>query len=100
MSAEREAITIRSAADIYAMQKLADAKSTRTRKEQEAEARVASYTQQAEGLAAKATAVASQGEEAVRSALIDRLASIEFNIIPYSRDASPKRVESGDGAKP
>ncbi|MBI5365345.1 MAG: hypothetical protein HZA53_19365 [Planctomycetes bacterium] len=36
------------------------------------------------------------GEFAVRAALVQRLAEVQFRLLPYSRDAAPKRVEHED----
>lgn len=38
----------------------------------------------------------SYGEFAVRAALVQRLSEVHFRLLPYSRDAAPKRVEHED----
>jgi hypothetical protein len=93
LTAEKNAVRVRRDADVYFMHRTGDAGSHRARMDQEAAALTARYTMEAEGLLAKAQALEAQGEQAVRAALIDRLPKIEFNLVPYSRDPSPQRVE-------
>jgi len=40
-----------------------------------------------------AAALEARGEAAVRSALVSKLAGIEFSLVPYSRDPAPQRIE-------
>ena len=53
----------------------------------------AKYTKEAEGLEAKAKALEERGEVVVREALIRKLNSIRFSLVPYSRDPAPRRLE-------
>ena len=47
----------------------------------------------------QAQALERRGEVVVREAIIEKLRSIKFTLIPYSRDPAPKRLEHL-GAKP
>ena len=53
----------------------------------------AKYSKEAEGLASRAEALEKRGEVIVREALIEKLAGIRFNFVPYSRDPAPNRLE-------
>lgn len=89
LAAEQEAIKTRNAADVFALQKRAEAKTLADKRSAEADALVARYTLEADGLKAHADALAVQGEDTVRAALIDRLATIEFNIQPFVQPEAP-----------
>jgi hypothetical protein len=56
----------------------------------------ATYTKEAEGILARATALEERGEVVVRAALIEKLKNITFTLVPYSRDPEPKRLEHTD----
>ncbi|MBI5435352.1 MAG: hypothetical protein HZA52_21135 [Planctomycetes bacterium] len=83
LAAEQEAIKVRNAADVFALQKRSEAQTFAEKRAAEAETLVAKYTLEADGLRAHADALAAQGEDTVRAALIERLSSIEFNIQPF-----------------
>jgi membrane protease subunit HflC len=93
LQAEQKAIRQRSEAEVYALMRSEAAKAMRAEREATAGALVERYTREAEGLAARALALAARGPEAVREAWIARLAEIEFTLIPYSHDGRPERVE-------
>ena len=56
----------------------------------------AKYTREAEGIESQALALAERGEVVVREAIIEKLLGVQFTLIPYSRDAEPKRLEHID----
>jgi hypothetical protein len=92
LAAEQEAIKTRSGADVFALQKRAEATTLAERRAAEATTLVARYTLEADGLRAHADALAVQGEDTVRAALIDRLTTIEFNIQPFVQPQAPGDV--------
>jgi hypothetical protein len=57
---------------------------------------VARYTKEAEGLESQAKALELKGDVVVREALVKKLTSIEFTLVPYSRDSQPTRLEHVD----
>lgn len=99
IDAEREAIRQKKAADAYAVSRRAAGEARRAETIAEARGLVEKYTKEAEGLVAKAEALEERGEVIVREALIRKLQSIRFTLLPYSRDAAPRRLEHvGDTA--
>jgi membrane protease subunit HflC len=100
---EQEAIQIRMTADAYALGRLAEGEAVKARKVNDADGLEEQYRREAEGLVAKAKALEERGEIIVREALVKKLAEISFTFLPYSRDATPKRLEhidrTSDGAR-
>jgi len=95
LAAEREAIRVRTGADAYFLEKVAQGEATREQMKRQAEGLTASYALEAEGLAARLAELERRGDLVVRAALIARLPGIQFDIVPYSLDSQPKRVYSG-----
>jgi regulator of protease activity HflC (stomatin/prohibitin superfamily) len=95
--AERESILVMKGADRYKVTREAEGKAERDRFTAQAEGLTAKYTKEAEGIRARAAALEQRGSVVVREALIDKLSSIRFTLVPYSRDPSPKRLEHLDG---
>lgn len=93
LEAEREAILITKGADRYKVTREAQGQQELDKSMANARGLVAKYTKEAEGIRARTEALESRGRVIVREALIDKLASIRFTLIPYSRDAMPKRLE-------
>ncbi|MCB9914123.1 MAG: hypothetical protein H6828_03110 [Planctomycetes bacterium] len=91
--AEKEAIFVKKGADRYKVQREAEGQAERDRHVAEAEGLTAKYTKEAEGIRARAEALEKKGSVVVREALIAKLASIRFTLVPYNRDPSPKRLE-------
>ncbi len=100
---EQEAIQVRMTADAYALGRLAEGEAVKARKVNDADGLEEQYRREAEGLVAKAKALEERGEIIVREALVKKLAEISFTFLPYSRDATPKRLEhidrTSDGAR-
>lgn len=93
LEAERDSIRIKKSADAYAVERRAQGEAQRAQMIAEARGLTEKYTKEAEGLVAKAKALEHRGEVVVREALVKKLASIRFTLLPYSRDSSPVRLE-------
>jgi membrane protease subunit HflC len=91
--AERRLIEVKGGADAYDTQRRLEAEALRSERLAQAEGLRNKYEKEAEGLRARAEALEKRGEVVVREALIEKLASIQFTLIPYSRDPQPKRLE-------
>ena len=101
LNAEQRQIELEKAADAYAVAKGFEAKAENAQLVQRAVGMTAKYTKEAEGILARAEALEKRGEVVVREALIAKLKSIDFTLVPYNRDPAPKRLEhvdSRDGA--
>ena len=101
LNAEQEQIQVEKAADAYAVAKGYTAKAENAQLVQRSVGLTAKYTKEAEGILARAEALEKRGEVVVREALIAKLKNIEFTLVPYNRDPTPKRLEhvdSRDGA--
>ncbi|MFT7485453.1 MAG: hypothetical protein ACI9F9_001303 [Candidatus Paceibacteria bacterium] len=99
LEAQREAISITKGADRYKVTREAEGQQSLDRSLAEARGLVAKYTKEAEGIRARTEALEKRGRVVVREALIDKLSSIRFSLIPYSRDPMPQRLEhTGGGA--
>lgn len=91
--AEREAIFVKKGADQYKVTREAEGRAELDRDTAVAEGLRAKYTKEAEGILARAVALERRGRVVVREALIEKLASIRFTLVPYNRDPSPRRIE-------
>jgi len=91
--AESELIRARAEADIVVAERISQGRITKAEKELQASVLTAKYRGLAEDAQARAEALRVHGAGAVRAALVDQLAGIEFQIVPYSRDPAPQRVE-------
>lgn len=99
LGAERKAIEQRRSADAYALERVAQGSAQKAQAQAQARGLTAQYTMEAEGVKARAEALAARGEVIVREALIEKLLGIRFTLLPYSRDPEPKRLEhSGLGS--
>lgn len=96
LNAERERIEVTKGADAHAIQRAAEGEAQRAQRLAEAEGLEEKYRKEAEGITARAKALEERGEVVVREAIIQKLASIDFTLIPYNRDPSPKRLEHTD----
>ena len=101
LNAEQSQIELEKAADAYAVAKGFESKAENAQLVQQSVGLTAKYTKEAEGILARAEALERRGEVVVREALIAKLMSIDFTLVPYNRDPAPKRLEhvdSRDGA--
>ena len=96
--AERESIQIKKGADRFKITREAQGQQELDRHTAEAAGMVAKYTKEAEGIRARTEALEKKGRVVVREALIKKLATIRFILVPYSRDPEPKRLEHSDGS--
>ncbi len=93
LTSEQETIRLMRGADAYSIEQKLAGEAYLAERLAEARGMEAKYTKEAEGLASKAEALEKRGEVIVREALVAKLASIRFSFMPYSRDASPMRLE-------
>ena len=96
LRSEEERIAVRKGADVYATQRIAEGEAEKESLINEARGLEARYTKEAEGIVSRARALEQRGEVVVREALIQRLTEITFTLVPYSRDAEPRRLEHVD----
>ena len=96
LRAQEEMISITKEADVYATERIGEGKATAAELTNEARGLEAKYTKEAEGILSRTEALAERGEVVVREALIKKLLSIDFTLIPYSRDPNPTRLEHAD----
>jgi hypothetical protein len=89
-----ELVRAKSEADNVYLEKVSQGRATKLEKDAQAAVLLAKYTALAEDSMKHTAALEARGESAVRAALVEKLHAIEFNLVPYSRDPSPKRVEN------
>jgi hypothetical protein len=92
-AAEKELLRARAEADNDHLEKVAQGRTIRAEKALAAETLAVRVRARAQNQLARAESLAAHGEGAVRAALVAKLAAVRFQIAPYSRDASPARVE-------
>jgi membrane protease subunit HflC len=93
LNAEQRRIELEKGADAYAVERGFAAKAENAQLEQRARGLTARYTKEAQGILARVEALENRGQVVVREALIEKLKSINFTLVPYSRDPVPKRLE-------
>lgn len=93
MLASNERAKLAADADRFFLEKQRAAQATRFEREQAAGTLRDKYVADARTLSNRSRDLERYGELAVRMALIDKLAGIEFSLVPYSRDPSPQRLE-------
>ena len=93
IEAQRDAIAITKGADRYKVTREAEGQQQLDRSLADARGLVSKYTKEAEGIRARTAALEKRGRVVVREALIEKLSSIRFTLIPYSRDPMPERLE-------
>jgi hypothetical protein len=92
-NARREDVRVRQEADDAARALLEGARTARHEKELQAENLKAKYVAAARGVYREGLDLEGSGELPVRAALVRKLAGIQFDLVPYSRDPAPQRVE-------
>lgn len=92
-AAVKERIRAVAEADNVHAERVSQGRIAKSEKELQAAVLTAKYLGLAEDARARAEALQVHGSGAVRAALVDRLAGIQFQIVPYSRDPSPQRIE-------
>ncbi len=99
LQAQQQAIKITKGADAYKVTREAEGQQSKDRHTAEARGLVAKYTKEAEGIRARTDALEKKGRVVVREALIKKLQTINFTLVPYSRDPAPKRLEHDEGSR-
>lgn len=92
-AAERENIRMKQDADILFHDKSEAGRAAKIEMQTRAAMLTARYTAMAQDKKDEILVLEQWGETAVRAALVKKLLGIEFNLVPYSRDPSPQRVE-------
>jgi hypothetical protein len=92
-AAQNEELRLRAEADRYHLERVRAAEATRLEKQTAAGALREKYAAYAADLEQQGRDLERYGELGVRMALVDKLAGIEFSLVPYSRDPAPQRLE-------
>jgi hypothetical protein len=92
-AARRNEVRVRQEADDAARALVEGGRTAKREKELEAELLKAKYVAAARGVYREGLELESSGELPVRAALVRKLAGIQFDLVPYSRDPSPQRIE-------
>lgn len=92
-TARREDVRVRQEADDAARALLEGARTARHEKELQAQNLKAKYVAAARGVYREGLELEGSGELPVRAALVRKLSGIQFDLVPYSRDPAPQRVE-------
>ena len=93
ITAEKNKLRVERSADAYKTRLVGDGEAALASMSEQARGMVEKARKEAEGLQAKTDALAQQGEILVRERLAQRLADMEFSLVPYTRDAQPSRHE-------
>jgi hypothetical protein len=91
--AQNEELRLHGESDRYYLERVRAAEATRLEKQSAAGALREKYAAYAQDLERQSKDLERYGELAVRMALVDKLAGIEFSLVPYSRDPAPQRLE-------
>jgi membrane protease subunit HflC len=92
-TAEAEQIKLRREAGAYKIQRTGEGEAERLAKIEEARGATEKYEKEAQGLLAKAEALAKQGSIVVVEALAEKLGDVEIEVVPYQRSDAPERIE-------
>ena len=92
-AAQNEELRLRGEADRYYLERVRAAEAARVEKEGTAALLREKNAAYAAELEQQGLDLERYGELAVRMALVDKLAGIEFSLVPYSRDPAPQRLE-------
>ena len=96
LAAQERKIAVTKDADVFATRRLSEGQAEQQELLNQARGLEAKYTKEAEGIASRARALEQRGEVVVREALVEKLKSVVFTLIPYSRDPAPARLEHQD----
>jgi membrane protease subunit HflC len=91
--AQAERVKLEREADAYKIERGGEGEAERLSKTEEARGLEEKYQKEAEGLLARAEALAKQGRMAVVEALAEKLADVRIEILPYQRSQAPTRIE-------
>jgi hypothetical protein len=92
-AAQTELIRAKAAADLAYAEKIGQGKVAKLDKETQAALQTAKDLALYDDAKKHVLAMEARGESAVRAALVDKLLGIEFDLVPYSRDPAPQRIE-------
>jgi hypothetical protein len=92
-AAQTELIRARAEADLVYAEKVGQGRMLKLEKETQAAVMLAKNLALFEDAKKHTLAMEMRGESAVRAALVDKLLGIEFDLVPYSRDPAPQRIE-------
>jgi len=98
LEVERNAIRVRHEADLFHEKRASEARLALQHKLRQAEALAVAIRAEAETARAQLAALEAQGEVAVRAALVERLAKIQFDFAPYAREQAGAAQASAKGA--
>jgi hypothetical protein len=92
-AAQTELIRARAEADLAFAEKVGQGRMIKLEKETHAAVALAKSLALFEDAKKHTLAMESRGEAAVRAALVEKLTGIQFDLVPYSRDPAPQRIE-------
>lgn len=98
IATEKDQVRIERSADAYRAQRLGEAQSALAKAQEEARGLTEKARKEAEGLIAITDALALGGSVLVREELVRLLKGVDFQLVPYSRDPQPTRIELLEGA--
>jgi len=92
-TAEAERIKLEREANAYKIQREGEGEAERLAKIAEAQGLVEKNRKEAQGLLAKAEALAKQGQVVVVEALAEKLKTVQIEVVPYQKSEAPARME-------
>ncbi len=93
IDAERDLVRAEKTADAYRATKRGEGTSQKVAQVEEARGLVEKSRKEAEGLRAITAALEKGGETLLREELAKLLSRVEFELVPYSKDPAPTRIE-------
>ena len=98
--AEAERIKLQREADAYKIQHAGEGEAERLARIEEARGLIEKNRKEAQGLLAKAEALAKQGRWVVTEALAEKLGKVQIEVVPYQKSEAPARLELESGLAP
>ena len=96
LASQEKKISLSKQADVYATRRISEGQAEQQELLNRARGLEAKYRKEAEGIESRAKALEERGSVVVREALVEKLATVSFTLVPYSRDPAPKRLEHQD----
>ncbi|MCB9896862.1 MAG: hypothetical protein H6825_02535 [Planctomycetes bacterium] len=93
IAAEQDQVRVQRSADAYKTRLVGEGQASLAAMTEQARAAREKALKESEGLKAITEALEAQGEVLVRERLAERLGDVEFTLVPYTRDATPARLE-------
>ncbi|MGE4619996.1 MAG: SPFH domain-containing protein [Planctomycetota bacterium] len=91
--AEKDRIQVEKSADAFKITEVNAGLAQEAKQLQQARAMEVSARKEAEGLTARVEALETRGSILVREKLAEKLAAVNFRVVPYRRDPTPVRIE-------